>query len=82
MAHVLAVGGPNSKYRLPGAAPASFWAGLWHVMICPITFIVRVFQPGVRIYERNNNGGWYDFGFVIGIAGAFGSGGSAGTAGI
>ncbi len=80
MANVLAVGGPNSKYRLPGASPAGFLAALWHGLICPITFIVSLFRPGVRIYEQNNNGGWYDFGFVIGISGAFGGSGSAGTA--
>jgi hypothetical protein len=31
----------------------------------------------VRIYEVNNNGRWYDFGFIIGVSGAFGGGGSA-----
>ncbi len=81
MANVLAVGGPNSKYSLPGASPASFLAGLWHGLICPITFIVSLFSPGVRIYEQNNKGRWYDFGFVMGISGAFGGSGSAGAAG-
>ena len=55
MANVLAVGGPNSKYSLPGASPAGFLAGLWHGLICPITFIVSLFNPGVRIYEQKNN---------------------------
>jgi len=79
MANPLAVGGPNSKYNLPGAAPAGFLAGLWHGLICPIAFIVGLINPGVRIYEQNNTGGWYDFGFVIGISGAFGGSGAAGT---
>ena len=35
----------------------------------PITFIVSLFNPDVGIYESNNNGGWYNFGFVIGAAG-------------
>ena len=30
MPNVLAVAGPNSKYKLPDATPAGFWAGLWH----------------------------------------------------
>jgi len=79
MANVLAVAGPNSKYQRPGAKPAGFWAGLWHGLISPITFLVSLFYPGVRIYETNNRGRLYDFGFVIGISGAFGSGGSRAT---
>lgn len=68
MANILAVAGTNSKYQLPGVAPAGFWAGLWHGLICPITFLVSLFTPGVRIYETNNSGRLYDFGFLIGAA--------------
>ena len=74
MANILAVAGPNSKYQLPGAKPAGFWAGLWHGLIAPITFIVSLFTPNVRIYETNNRGRLYDFGFIIGISGSFGGG--------
>ena len=66
------VPGSNSKYKLPGAEPAGFWAGLWHGLIAPITFIVSLFADGVRIYETNNRGRWYDFGFMLGI-GAYAS---------
>jgi len=79
MANALAVAGPNSKYAAPGAKPAGFWAGFWHGPISPITFIVSLFSTGVRIYEVNNNGRWYDFGFIIGVSGAFGGGGSTAT---
>ena len=79
MANALAVAGPNSKYAAPGAKPAGFWAGFWHGLISPITFIVSLFSTGVRIYEVNNNGRWYDFGFIIGVSGAFGGGGSTAT---
>jgi hypothetical protein len=75
MANVLAVAGPGSKYQIPGATPAGFWAGLWHGMISPITFIVSLFNPRVRIYETHNRGRLYDFGFIIGISGALGGGG-------
>ena len=68
------VAGPNSKYAEAEAEPAGFWVGFWHGMICPITFIVSLFNADVRIYEVNNNGRWYDFGFILGVAGAFGSG--------
>ncbi len=77
MANVLAVAGPNSKYNLDGARPAGFWAGLWHGLIVPITFIVSLFNPNVRIYETHNKGRWYDFGFILGISGSFGGSGTS-----
>ena len=76
MPNVLAIAGPNSSYQLPGAEPAGFWAGLWHGLICPITFLVSLFSPGVRIYEQNNVGRLYDFGFLLGASAALGGGGS------
>ena len=47
---------------------ANFWWGLWHGMILPVTFIVSLFTDTVSIYEVDNNGNWYDFGFMLGIA--------------
>ena len=73
MTNKLAVAGPNSKFNLPDAEPAGFWAGVWHGTILPVTFVVSLFKPGVGIYETNNNGGWYNFGFVLG-ASSLGSG--------
>jgi hypothetical protein len=76
MANLLAAAGPGSRFQVPGATPAGFWAGLWHGLISPITFLVSLFSPNVRIYETNNRGRWYDFGFIIGVSGAFGGGGT------
>jgi hypothetical protein len=76
MSNVLAVAGPGSRFQVPGATPAGFWAGLWHGLISPITFLVSLLSPNVRIYETNNRGRWYDFGFIIGVSGAFGGGGT------
>jgi len=50
------------------AGGANFWAGLWHGVILPVTFVVSLFTDTVSIYEVDNNGNWYDFGFVLGIA--------------
>lgn len=72
MANLLSVAGANSKYKEPGSLPAGFWGGLWHGIIAPITFLISLFARGVRIYETNNNGLWYDFGFMLGI-GAYAS---------
>ncbi|MES0328653.1 MAG: hypothetical protein ABUK06_00005 [Dehalococcoidales bacterium] len=53
---------------------AGFWSGLWHGIISPITFIISLFSDNVNIYEVHNVGGWYDFGFMLGIAIIFGGG--------
>lgn len=47
--------------------PAGFWAGLWHGLIIIITFIISLFTDTISIYEVNNTGGWYNFGFVLGL---------------
>ena len=72
MANALAVAGPNSKYQQPDAAPAGFLAGLLHGLIIPITFIVSLVSMNVRIYETNNSGVWYDFGFLVGASSSLG----------
>jgi len=58
--------------------PAGFFMGLWHGLISLITFIISLFNDNVGIYEVNNNGGWYNFGFILGVSIFFG-GGSKGT---
>jgi len=54
--------------------PAGFWAGLWHGLICVVTFIISLFNDTVHMYEVNNTGGWYNFGFLLGAAIFFSSG--------
>jgi hypothetical protein len=46
-----------------------FWKGLWHGFIAPVTFIISLFSDHIRIYAFPNGGGWYDFGFMLGISG-------------
>ena len=53
--------------------PYGFWSGLWHGMIAPLSWIGGLISDDIAIYAYDNNGGWYDFGFVLGI-GALGSG--------
>ncbi len=60
------------------ASPAGFWAGLWHGFIAWITFFISLFSDKVTVYEMNNNGAWYNFGFLLGL-GAFVGGGSGGS---
>lgn len=47
--------------------PAGFWYGLWHGIISVIALIIHVFNQNVSVYEIHNIGGWYDFGFLLGV---------------
>ena len=44
-----------------------FLLGLWHGFIFPVAWVLSLFMPGVAIYAVPNNGGWYDFGYFLGI---------------
>ena len=57
-------------------AVAGFWLGLWHGFIAPIVFAISLFKNNVGIYEVHNNGTWYNFGYLFGLACFFGGGGS------
>jgi len=49
------------------AEPVGFWYGLWHGIILPFAWIISLFSDETAIYAIYNNGGWYDFGFAIGV---------------
>ena len=55
-----------------------FWLGLWHGFIFPVAWIVSLFVSKVAVYAVPNNGGWYDFGYFLGIV-VFGVGARKGT---
>jgi hypothetical protein len=44
-----------------------FLYGVWHGFIFPIAWIVSLFMPDVAVYAVPNNGGWYDFGYFVGV---------------
>ena len=44
-----------------------FWGGTWHGMIMVPSFIGSLIWDDVAIYAVNNNGAWYDFGFIGGF---------------
>ncbi|MBO6525071.1 MAG: hypothetical protein JJ971_14680 [Balneolaceae bacterium] len=60
------------------AEPYGFWSGLWHGIIAPFSFIGSLFKEDIAVYALNNTGGWYDFGFLLGV-GTFLGGGSKGA---
>lgn len=57
-------------------AVAGFWLGLWQGFIAPFVFVVSLFKSNLSIYEVHNNGAWYNFGYLFGLACFFGGGGS------
>ncbi len=52
-----------------------FFGGLWHGIIAPLSFIGSLVSDHIAVWAVNNNGGWYTFGFLIGVGG-LGFGGS------
>ncbi len=46
--------------------PGFLW-GLWHGFIFPWSFVGSLFSPDIAVYSVPNSGGWYDFGFFLGI---------------
>ncbi|HNT52287.1 MAG TPA: hypothetical protein PKH19_02715 [Candidatus Syntrophosphaera sp.] len=62
---------PGVSGRTP-RNPAGFFSGIWHGWIAPVTLIWQIFNPQVRIYEVNNIGWTYDFGFYMAIIAGFG----------
>ena len=59
--------------REKGSA-AGFWLGIWQGIISPVTFVVSLFTRSVQMYEVHNSGGWYNFGFLLGVSIIFGGG--------
>ena len=44
-----------------------FWGGTWHGIISGPAFFASLIWDDVAVYAINNNGGWYNFGFVGGL---------------
>lgn len=44
-----------------------FWGGTWHGMIMVPSFIGSLIWNDIAVYAVNNNGAWYNFGYVGGF---------------
>lgn len=64
---------PPTPNTLEADGQAGFWAGLLHGMFAPITWLISLFTSSIDFYQVHNNGGWYNFGFVLGAGILFGS---------
>ena len=58
-----------ARQAADAVAPAApgFLLGLWHGFIFPIAWILSLFVEEIAVYAVPNNGGWYDFGYFLGI---------------
>jgi hypothetical protein len=70
--------GPNQFKGTPSEhfVVAGFWLGLWQGFIAPFAFVASLFKSTLTIYEVHNNGPWYNFGYLFGLACFFGGGGN------
>jgi Na+/H+-dicarboxylate symporter len=70
--------GPNQSQSTPNDhnTVAGFWLGLWHGFIAPFVFVASLFKSNLTIYEIHNNGVWYNFGYLFGLACFFGGSGN------
>src|SRR6516225_3148065 len=68
--------GPNNQKGTPGDkhSVAGFWLGLWQGFIAPLVLVVSLFRDNLTTYEVHNNGAWYNFGYLFGLACFFGGG--------
>lgn len=71
MSNVLLFAGKNSKYKKEGAPKAGFWVGFWHGMTISISFLISLFNENYSIYETNNKGRLYEFGFILATGSLF-----------
>ena len=55
---------------------AGFWFGFWQGFIAPFLFVASLFRNNIGIYEVHNNGAWYNFGYLFGLACFLGGGGN------
>jgi len=69
LAGVLALAACAATQQPDAVAPTApgFLLGLWHGFIFPVAWLVSLFAPKVAVYAVPNNGGWYDFGYFLGI---------------
>ncbi len=74
---VFHIGMPTRDYSGP---PANGWLGLWQGLIIYLSFIASWFDNNIVLYQANNDGFWYNFGYLIGAwiaIGAFAGGSRA-----
>jgi opacity protein-like surface antigen len=79
LAPLLALAACAATQASDAVAPQApgFLLGLWHGFIFPFAWVVSLFASRVAVYAVPNSGGWYDFGYFLGIV-VFGVGAKRG----
>ena len=69
VALALALAACVAKQSSGAVAPTApgFLEGVWHGFIFPIAWIISLFTDQIAVYSVPNNGGWYNFGYFVGI---------------
>ena len=69
VAMALTVAACVAKQTVASVNPAApgFLEGVWHGFIFTVAWIVSLFTDQIAVYQVPNNGGWYDFGYFVGI---------------
>ena len=64
-----AVLGGCARQVSSAVAPSApgFLLGVWHGFIFPVAWVLSLLMPDVAVYAVPNDGGWYDFGFFVGV---------------
>lgn len=70
MLFLTACGQPNPLKNTTDASGHiyGFWNGLWDGLTSGWAFIFNLFGGHYGLYEVHNNGGWYDFGYYLGLS--------------
>ena len=72
---IIALSGCATQSAIAIGDPPGFWHGLLHGFILIFSFIASFFTD-YEIYAFPNSGGWYNFGYLLGVMFFFGGGGS------
>ena len=69
LAAALALAACAATQQADAVAPNApgFLLGLWHGFIFPVAWAISLVVPKVAVYAVPNSGGWYDFGYFLGI---------------
>lgn len=76
LAGCAAAANPSTGTPNAHGSTAGFWLGLWQGFIAPFVLLVSLFKHTLCIYEVHNNGAWYNFGYLFGLACFFGGSGN------
>ncbi len=65
---ILLFAGCGSTNPLEGSGQNfGFLSGIWDGFTILFAFVGKIFGMNINIYEVQNNGNWYNFGFIIGL---------------